>query len=356
MHVALATELVLSPATMDGAIAAVWHAFDASPLTHVPLFEASLAVGAFVLWFAFFESLHLWLPGAQDWRLDKQLPSKPLSCFREDVHKTAVPALTYLGSIWLGQQLGVFTALFGSRPVFTEAPTFAQFSLEVIIGVVLYDLLFYPFHRSFHSSKAPLAWREQHGRHHQWGRQEVHAHNACETVQNSYLDAGIQVMINIFVQNISPWGFGCKHPLSRAAHNLMVTYLLSEAHSGYDLPFQSHRLFPAIFGGSVRHEEHHQRGSVCFHQFFKYLDDSTGAAPRAAPEQGPDGAGSEAQLWLAADCEVADSVSRGLTPARDAMPDAMPDAVEVRQAPYASGGGQTLRSLITNSKNRKALD
>ena len=146
------------------------------------------------------------------------------------------------------------------------------------------------------------------------------------------------------------------HPLSRAAHNLMVTYLLSEAHSGYDLPFQSHRLFPAIFGGSVRHEEHHQRGSVCFHQFFKYLDDSTGAAPRAAPEQGPDGAGSEAQLWLAADCEVADSVSRGLTPARDAMPDAMLDAVEVRQAPYASGGGQTLRSLITNSKNRKALD
>ena len=152
----------------------------------------------------------------------------------------------------------------------------------------------------------------------------MHAHNACETVQNSYLDAGIQVMINIFVQNISPWGFGCKHPLSRAAHNLMVTYLLSEAHSGYDLPFQSHRLFPAIFGGSVRHEEHHQR--------------------------------SKAQLWLAADCEVADSVSRGLTPARDAMPDAMPDAVEVRQAPYASGGGQTLRSLITNSKNRKALD
>ena len=179
----------------------------------------------------------------------------------------------------------------------------------------------------------------------------MHAHNACETVQNSYLDAGIQVMINIFVQNISPWGFGCKHPLSRAAHNLMVTYLLSEAHSGYDLPFQSHRLFPAIFGGSVRHEEHHQRGSVCFHQFFKYLDDSTGAAPRAAPEiEGPAGAESEARLWRAADCEAADSVSRGLAAARDAMP----NAAEVDQAPYASAAGPTLRSLITNSKNRKA--
>ena len=61
----------------------------------------------------------------------------------------------------------------------------------------------------------------------------------------------------------------------------MVTYLLSEAHSGYDLPFQSHRLFPAVFGGSVRHEEHHQRGSVCFHQFFKYLDDALGHTPEA---------------------------------------------------------------------------
>ena len=95
----------------------------------------------------------------------------------------------------------------------------------------MYDLLFYPFHRSFHASQAPLAWRQQHHRHHRWGHEQPHAHNACETVQNSCLDAGIQVMINIFVQNISPWGFGAKHPLSRVAHNLMVTYLLSEAHS-----------------------------------------------------------------------------------------------------------------------------
>ena len=166
------------------------------------------------------------------------------SCFREDIHKTVVPALTYLGSIWVGQQLGIFTYLFGARPEFVDAPTFGRFAIELVTGVFMYDLLFYPFHRSFHASQAPLAWRQQHNRHHRWGHEQPHAHNACETVQNSYLDAGIQVMINIFVQNISPWGFGAKHPLSRVAHNLMVTYLLSEAHSGYDLPFQSHRIFP----------------------------------------------------------------------------------------------------------------
>jgi len=145
---------------------------------------------------------------------------------------------------------------------------------------VLTTALFYPFHSSFHQARAP-SWRRLHGRHHEWARTEARAHNGVETVQNSYVDAGIQVAINILVQNLSPWGLGCKHPLSRVLHNLLVTYLLTEAHSGYDLPFQSHRIFPGVFGGSPRHEEHHQSGDVCFHQFFMYLDDLRGRGPRA---------------------------------------------------------------------------
>ena len=39
------------------------------------------------------------------------------------------------------------------------------------------------------------------------------AHNAVETVQNTYVDAGVQVFINICVQQVSFWGR--KHPLSR---------------------------------------------------------------------------------------------------------------------------------------------
>ena len=73
----------------------------------------------------------------------------------------------------------------------------------------------------------------------------------------SYADAGIQVAINIGVQHISPWGF--KHPLSRAVHNCLVTYLLSEAHSGYDLPFMSHRLFPGPAPATRRIQCHGRR-------------------------------------------------------------------------------------------------
>jgi sterol desaturase/sphingolipid hydroxylase (fatty acid hydroxylase superfamily) len=127
--------------------------------------------------------------------------------------------------------------------------------------------------------------RRQHRRHHEWAREEDVAHNAVETVQNSYLDSGIQVFINICLQAgcFSPWGY--KHPLSRALHNLMVIYLLCEAHSGYDLPFMSHRLFPGVFGGPVRHEEHHQRNDCYYHQFFCYLDDAFGFVPRDAPRR-----------------------------------------------------------------------
>lgn len=48
-----------------------------------------------------------------------------------------------------------------------------------------------------------------------------------------------------------------KHPLSRLVHNFLVPYLLVESHTSLDLPWMSHRIFPAIFGGPVRHERHH---------------------------------------------------------------------------------------------------
>jgi cholesterol 25-hydroxylase len=84
-----------------------------------------------------------------------------------------------------------------------------------------------------------------------------------------------QVLVNIIVQQVSPFG-GPKHVLSRLLHNIVVTYLLCEAHSGYDLPWMSHRVFPAVFGGSVRHNAHHNKGDCYYQQFFKYIDDAAG--------------------------------------------------------------------------------
>ena len=114
--------------------------------------------------------------------------------------------------------------------------------------------------------------RKVHGYHHRWSS---HTLNSLETVQHSYIDGFLQVAVNILVQHISPFA-GPKHILSRLAHNIVVTYLLAEAHSGYDLQFMSHNIFPEFLGGSPRHEKHHHDGRVYYQQYFKYLDDFFG--------------------------------------------------------------------------------
>ena len=134
----------------------------------------------------------------------------------------------------------------------------------------MYDFVFYWIHLFFHKSKY-LFISKLHRTHHEW----KFVLRASETIRHGYIDAILQVSINIIVQNI-----GNKHPLTRLAHNILVIYLLVEAHSGYDFPFFSHNMFPDLFGGSVRHNIHHQRGDVYFHQFFKYLDDWFGFVPK----------------------------------------------------------------------------
>ena len=310
IHLAMFGGGLLQPEAMDSMVASLSDTFRSVGFTADKMFEADLAVAAFVLWIGFFESLSL-VPGNERWRLDGQPALNPLRGFGRDLHKTVVPAAGYLASIAVFHHFHVGALLFGEKPPLDSLPppTYWRVVTEVGLGVFLYDLLFYPFHASFHKLRVG-PWRRHHTRHHQWAGQERVAHNAVETVQNSYLDAGIQVGINILVQNISPWGY--KDPLSRALHNLMVTYLLTEAHSGYDLPFMSHRLFPRVFGGAPRHELHHQHGNVYFHQFFMWIDDLAGftlpaaqhprggAAPTDADVDAEDDARDEAEERLLA--------------------------------------------------------
>ena len=286
LHLAMFGSGLVQPEAMDSMVASLSDTFTSAGFTADKMFEANLAVAAFVLWIGFFESISF-IPGNERWRLDGQPAKTPLRGFGRDLHKTVVPAATYLVSIVIFHHFHLGTMLFGEKPPLDSLPppTYWRLVTEVALGIFLYDLCFYPFHASFHKLRSG-PWRRQHTRHHQWAGKERVAHNAVETIQNSYLDAGVQVAINILVQNISPWGF--KHPLSRALHNLMVTYLLTEAHSGYDLPFMSHRLFPRVFGGAPRHELHHQHGNVYFHQFFMWIDDLAGfTLPGAQHPQAP---------------------------------------------------------------------
>lgn len=100
-------------------------------------------------------------------------------------------------------------------------------------------------------------------------------------VNHSLVDAALQVGTNIVVQNLTPFGVP-KHKLARFLHNVLVTYLLTETHSGLDLPWGTHRLCPWLCGGAPRHALHHASHRHCFQQFFTYLDDALGFGPPAA--------------------------------------------------------------------------
>ena len=266
-----AISYAINPEPLDGLTASLWSAIYNWGPANAPLFEAEVASFAFFAWIAAFSGLHLVL-GRQrtmESRFDGQMPTKPFEwAVPENFHLWFNPLGSYLGSIWMYHQF-----LHEKPPLPELAPTFGAFAIELLFGVFLYDLCFFPIHWLMHKS----SWgqmRKVHGYHH---RVSSHTLNSLETVQHSYIDGFLQVFVNILVQQITPFGgIGEKHVMSRLAHNVLVTYLLSEAHSGYDLPWMSHRLFPEFLGGAPRHEKHHHDGRVYYQQYFKYLDDFFG--------------------------------------------------------------------------------
>jgi sterol desaturase/sphingolipid hydroxylase (fatty acid hydroxylase superfamily) len=251
-------------------------------IAHTGLFEAHVASFSFVFSIAAWSVAHLVLgeEKTKKSRLDGQIPQEdPLSwaqfTWEEGARLWFNPLVSYLASIWIYQQI-----FHTHQPLPALGPSFGILVCEVFFGVFLYDLLFFPVHYAMH--KAPFkAVRGVHSYHH---RHTNGGMNSIETVQHSFIDGTLQVMVNILVQHISPFG-GPKHMLSRIIHNVMVTYMLAESHSGYNLPWMSHNVWPEFLGGSPRHDRHHHDGRVYYQQFFMYLDDAMGLTDQEVQEQ-----------------------------------------------------------------------
>jgi len=166
--------------------------------------------------------------------------------------------ILYLGSVYVS-----YFFLPRRRQIMEEAPEFHRLFFETVSGIFLYDFFFFFIHLWYHVTRC--SW---HMRHH-----TDCMVTATTTVDHSFIDAFFQVAVNIILQQRSIFG-GPKHDLSRILHNIIVTYLLTEIHSGYDGFWCTHRIWPWLFGGSKRHHEHHRTGIRYFQQFFCYIDDT----------------------------------------------------------------------------------
>lgn len=279
---------ITSAVNFDFLTAQLWQCIRQQDWSRQALAEANVAAGSFFVWIALFRALDT-LPLIKQFRFVQRPPVPPFTFWYESAaalrniwsldHKqwrllrvwASLPV--YLGAIAL------IHCVKKLKPLDPQAPTFARLVGEVVLGIWAYDFIFYWLHLAMHKfPNLPHGHSVHHEMVESTGRPQLQFLEAEAVVNHSLLDGALQVTVNIFVQNL-PLLWVPKHKLSRLIHNVVVTYLLVEAHAGLDLPWATHKVFPTIFGGAARHELHHQLHKCCYHQFFKYLDDILGYSP-----------------------------------------------------------------------------
>lgn len=141
------------------------------------------------------------------------------------------------------------------------APTTIQIMKDVTCGLLLYDFLFFCGHYMMH--KIPMIYRAVHAKHH-----SVAEVRACDIVRLSLVEEVLEVGFSIIALNI----LGA-HPISRSIYNVIIVFLLTELHCGFDLPWTPQNVIPfGLATGSRRHHYHHRFGYHYYQKFFFTFD------------------------------------------------------------------------------------
>lgn len=251
-----AVDGLLGPA--DAWLGAVWAGLLSSKIVYWDMLEAYVSGIAFAVWIMGYRLLDQ-VPYFHKYRFEKDR-SEPVPLFQPDPNNSWVPLALYLLAIH------VFHAVFPKPPLNEDPPTALRVCIELLVGFVVYDFIFFWIHLGMHKLPS-LAHIHKHHVHHTQTML-----TASEVQHHSGVDGALQVIVNIVVQNIVLPQFGKKHLLSKLLHNIIITYMLTEIHAGYDGYWSLHNLFPWFYGGAKRHEEHHKGGHAHFQQFFLYLD------------------------------------------------------------------------------------
>uniref|UniRef100_A0A7S3YMJ6 Fatty acid hydroxylase domain-containing protein n=1 Tax=Heterosigma akashiwo TaxID=2829 RepID=A0A7S3YMJ6_HETAK len=255
---------------LDSKVAEFWHFLRVQWWFKHDSFEPLLASTAFVFYINVYRMVDsLNSPKILRYRIQKNQDMKPWKKSRERM---------YNEMMWYVGPLLVFDYLLPRRSLPEEPPTLLQIILSLVATVNLYDIFFFLCHTTVH--KVPYLYRKVHAVHH------THpAVRACDAVRHTAADGGADVACSILALNL----YGA-HPLARSLHNVVLTYLLTELHAGYDAPWMLHRLAPAgLLGGPPRHDHHHKYGHLYMQKFGTYLDWLCGFVPRRGVKKAPAG-------------------------------------------------------------------
>ncbi|CEM18011.1 unnamed protein product [Vitrella brassicaformis CCMP3155] len=249
----LAYWLYRSP--IDERIDRLWQGMRLTWFVRFDTCEPIVAAYAFIVWVNMFRFFDAFCPFLQRFRIIQTVPSR-------------------VERLWVNGEVGhgtfsyfaflvpmlVFDYFHPRRVLPAWTPTLGQLVGQVALSVLVYDCLFYGIHTLYHRWPAVASL---HAKHH-----SMKPLAGSDVVRVSVIDGLSQVLCSAAAVNI------CRsHSLARLLHNVVITYLLTEAHSQYDFPWSIHRLLPSgLMGGPIRHEIHHHTGKAYFSQFFSFLD------------------------------------------------------------------------------------
>ncbi|KNC80827.1 hypothetical protein SARC_06829 [Sphaeroforma arctica JP610] len=301
--VSLAVCYVYNPTIMDAVIGNVWLQLLDSPLYMWDSFEPTVAVLSFVFfifawWLHDFGARFYWhklmcvvqrCMGKGSTGLDnlcvtmndrtatkrnsgqrqKRIPDELRPMHKAWHTRAAVPMAEYAQYAFIAVMflvpLYAFDLLFPRRHMRLDgvgAPSFGRVCCEVVCALLLYDSIFYFWHRFMHSDAR--VYRIVHAVHHKY----TSPITARETIRLSVVELWVDSIISVVTLNV----LFC-HPLSRCTFNVVIVYLLTELHCGCDYPWMPHNVIPFnLVTGPKIHGKHHRLPNRAFAKFFTHWD------------------------------------------------------------------------------------
>ncbi|XP_028584291.2 cholesterol 25-hydroxylase [Podarcis muralis] len=158
-----------------------------------------------------------------------------------------------------------------SLPV--KAPALPRLLLDITLCLLLFDFLYFLWHLLHH--RVPWLYKTFHKVHHK--------HISTFALTTQYASMWELLWLGFFA-GISPMLLKC-HPLTEMTFFIANIWFAVEDHSGYDLPWSTHRLVPfGLYGGAPHHDLHHLKFKFNYAPYFTHWDRLFGTLSHAVGE------------------------------------------------------------------------
>uniref|UniRef100_W5MEI6 Fatty acid hydroxylase domain-containing protein n=1 Tax=Lepisosteus oculatus TaxID=7918 RepID=W5MEI6_LEPOC len=223
-----------------------------------PLFPVIISVSTYFmacLLYMTLDSLSLVVPGINSYRIHPDQPVKLQSILKAiwlTVYNHVVFVFPAAAAQWYWRP---------PLPLEEKAPTVLEFTMGILGCTLLFDFQYYFWHMIHH--KIQWLYVTFHAIHHEYFQP------FCWVTQ--YMSAWELVSVG-FWTTIDPIILQC-HILTGYAFMVFNIWISVDDHSGYDFPWSLHNWIPfGLWGGSVKHDTHHQKPMTNFEPFFSHWD------------------------------------------------------------------------------------